>query len=208
MRQGAWHGRDRRFLLRAGWWLSVLSIVWGAGSGTWAITAALGSHSLGVLGLGLNLATDVTGSVFVGWRLFDELHGTREPQNAERIASMVVGGALGVLGAFLAVEAVVHLATGYRAGSSDGSLAVAATSMVVLAPLGLSKRRVGGLLSSPALRGDGSLSLLGGSVAALALLGLILDSTLGWWWSDALAALFVAGFAGVESTRTWRGGVL
>lgn len=37
----------------------------GVCSGVWAITSSLGSHSLSVLGLGLNLAADVSGSVFL-----------------------------------------------------------------------------------------------------------------------------------------------
>jgi divalent metal cation (Fe/Co/Zn/Cd) transporter len=200
--------RDRRHLLLTGLWLSLLSILWGVGSGAWAITSALGSHSLAVLGLGLNLAADVSGSIFVGWRLWSEFHGAHEPERAERVASLVVGCALGILGVFLVAEAVVHLASRYHSNPSNGSLAAAAASLAVLAPLGLSKRRVGRLLSSAALCGDGSLSLLGAAVASFALLSLILDSALGWWWADAVAALIVACCAAIESTRTLRGVVL
>jgi divalent metal cation (Fe/Co/Zn/Cd) transporter len=197
---------DRNALLRAGLWLSVASIVWGIGSGAWAIVTSLGSHSLSVLGLGLNLAADVSGSVFVGWRLWGELRGVHESERPERVASLVVGGALAVLALFLAVEAVAHLASGYRPHPSAAALAAAGASLVVLVPLGLAKRRVGRQLASAALEGDGSISLLGASVAALAFVGSIFDLALGWWWADAVAALVVAVAAAVESIRALRAG--
>ena len=199
---------SRRGLLREGLGLSVFSIVWGLASGAWAVVSALGAHSLGVLGLGLNLAADVSGSVFVSWRLWSELHGTHEPERAERIASLVVGAVLAAVALFLAVEALLHLAHHDLPHPSGSSLAAAATSVLVLIPLGIWKRRVGVSLRSAALRGDGSLSLLGGTVAALSFAGLVLDQTLGWWWADAVAALVVAGTAVAESVRTLRGEVL
>jgi divalent metal cation (Fe/Co/Zn/Cd) transporter len=131
--------------------LSALSVTWGVGSGVWAITTALGSHSLGVLGLGLNMAADVTASLFVAWRLWDELRATQAPERAERMASVIVGFALIALAVFLAVEAVAHLLSDYRPHPSASSLAVAVASVVVLTPLGLGARRVGSLLASPAL---------------------------------------------------------
>ena len=37
------------------------------------------------------------------------------------------------------------------------------------------------------------------------LAGLILNSTLGWWWADAAAALAIAGIAVREGINAWRG---
>jgi divalent metal cation (Fe/Co/Zn/Cd) transporter len=184
--------------------LSIVSIVWGVGSGVWAITASLGSHSLSVLGLGLNLAADVTGSVFVAWRLRGELHGRHEGERAERVASFAVASALFLLALFLAVEALIHLHSHDLPRPGIATLAAAGASLVVLTPLGLAKRRVGAALPSPALRGDGSLSLIGATVAGLAFLGLLTDRVLGWWWADAVAALIVAAIATFESSRTLR----
>ena len=199
---------QRNALLRTGLWLSAASIVWGIGSGAWAIVASLSSHSLSVLGLGLNLAADVSGSVFVGWRLWGELRGVHESERPERIASVVVGCALAVLALFLAGEAAAHLASGSRPHPSTGSLAAAGASLVVLTPLGIAKRRVGGHLASAALEGDGSISLLGASVAALAFVGSIFDLSLGWWWADAVAALVIAAAAAFESIRALRAGLV
>jgi divalent metal cation (Fe/Co/Zn/Cd) transporter len=153
----------------------------------------------------LNLAADVTGSVFVAWRLRGEIHGLHEGDHAERIASLVVATALVVLGIFLAVEAVIRLHGHSRPQPAIATLAAAGASLIVLTPLGLAKRHVGRDLLSPALRGDGSLSLIGATVAGFAFLGLLLDRIAGWWWADDVAALIVATVAFVESGRTFRG---
>jgi hypothetical protein len=199
-----WQRLGREALLHVGLRLAVISIVWGVGSGVWAIVASLGSHSLSVLGLGLNLAADVSGSAFVAWRLRGEIHGLHEGDHAERVASLAVAFALLVLGAFLAVQAALHLHGHSRPQPATTALAAAGASLVVLTPLGLAKRRVGAALPSTALRGDGSLSLIGATIAGFAFFGLLLDRIAGWWWGDAVAALIVATCAFVESARTLR----
>jgi divalent metal cation (Fe/Co/Zn/Cd) transporter len=58
-------------------------------------------------------------------------------------------------------------------------------------------------LRSRALRGDATLSGIGAAVALLALIGLLLDRSFGWWWADRVAALSVAGIAAAETARLW-----
>jgi divalent metal cation (Fe/Co/Zn/Cd) transporter len=44
-------------------------------------------------------------------------------------------------------------------------------------------------LGSPALRADAACSLVCAYMSATLLVGLLLNSLLGWWWADSLAAL-------------------
>ena len=37
------------------------------------------------------------------------------------------------------------------------------------------------------------------------LLGLLLNSALGWWWADSVAAIVIAGFAVREGIEAWQG---
>ncbi len=120
----------------------------------------------------------------------------------------MVGCALVVLAVFLTVESATHLWSKSRPHPTAVSLAAAVASLVVLIPLGLRKRSVGARLGSAALVGDGSLSLLGAAIAALAFVGLLLDWAVGWWWADGVAALVVAAVAAGEGSRTLRGRVL
>jgi divalent metal cation (Fe/Co/Zn/Cd) transporter len=46
------------------------------------------------------------------------------------------------------------------------------------------------------------LGLAGAVLAAVALASLILDSVLGWWWADAVAALVIALFLLREGGKT------
>ena len=75
----------------------------------------------------------------------------------------------------------------------------AAVSIVVLAPLAYLKRETATQLGSHALRGDSTLSAIGASTAILALVGLLLNDTLHWWWADRVVALVIAAAALVEA---------
>lgn len=90
---------------------------------------------------------------------------------------------------------------------SPVGLALTAASVLVLPVLARAKLRLAGPLQSTALRGDGILSLAGAALAAVTLASLALDRVLGWWWTDAVAALAIAGFvlaAGWKTSRTAR----
>jgi len=96
-------------------------------------------------------------------------------------------------------SAIHALIVGSRPESSTLGIVTAGLAFVVLAPLAYGKLRVAAELSSRALRGDGTLSAIGAAVALLALTGLALDQSLGWWWADRVAALIVAAVAAAEA---------
>ncbi len=194
----------RRRLIVAALWLTWISIVWGTVSGAVSVTVGLLDGSLGVLGLGLNVLADVTGSAVLVWRFRAELRHSGRGENVEGRAAVVVAAALGTVSLVLAVSAVHALAVGSHPGHSTLGIVVAGLAVVVLTPLAYSKRRVGAQLNSRALRGDGALSGIGAGVALLALAGLWLDDAFGWWWADRVAALIVAGIAAAEAVRTIR----
>ena len=195
---------SHRDLLVRGSRLSVASVAWGLVSASVAVTAGLIAGSLGVLGVGLNVIGDVAGSMVLVWRFRAELRDPTVDESGERVATFVVAGALMLVAFVLTAEALVALATRTEPTSSVLGLAAAAANVIVLPPLGLAKRRTGAALGSSALRGDGSLSMIGGGLAIIALAGLMLNSTLGWWWADRIAALIVAAVAATESGRLLR----
>ena len=184
--------------------LVTLSVIWGALSGSLSIVVGLLDHSLGVLGVGLNVLADLAGSATLIWRFRAERqHPTRAPAFETR-AAVVVAAALGLAATVLAIEAVRALLSGSHPGSSILALAIAGATLLVLTPLAVAKRRVGSALASSALKGDGTLSAVGAATALLALVSLLLYREFGLWWADRVAALFIAAVAGVEALRTWR----
>jgi divalent metal cation (Fe/Co/Zn/Cd) transporter len=181
--------------------LTGFSIAWGLLSGGVSVTVGLLDGTLGVLGLGLNLLADVSGSVVLLWRFRAELRETHHPHDAEARAAIVVAVALGTVSLVLAVTGIRALAVGSHPGHSPFSLVTAGLSVVVLAPLAYGKRQVARRLASRALRGDAALSGIGAAIGLLALGGLGLDAGFGWWWADRVAAILVAGIAAGEALR-------
>jgi divalent metal cation (Fe/Co/Zn/Cd) transporter len=178
--------------------LSWLSVAWAALSGAGSIVVGVLDHSLAIVAVGLNLLGDLAGSVVLIWRFTHELKGLHA-EHRERIARFVVGAALTVVALYLAVQSVRRLISGTGADMTVAPILIAAASFLVLPLLARAKRRVGTLLDSRALRGDGTLSGIGAAIALLAVVGLLANRTLGWWWADATAALIVAFVAGVEA---------
>jgi divalent metal cation (Fe/Co/Zn/Cd) transporter len=184
-------------LLVRGLRLSAASVVWGVVSASVAVTVGLLNGSLGVLG-------DVAGSMVLFWRFRVELRDPTVGESGEKMAAIVVAGALMLIAFVLTAEAIVALVQHTEPTSSSLAVLIAAANVIVLPALGLAKRRTGAALGSAALRGDGSLSMIGGGLGVIAIIGLVLNSTLGWWWADRVAALIVAVVAISESVRLLR----
>jgi divalent metal cation (Fe/Co/Zn/Cd) transporter len=193
------HGLVARALL-----LSKISVFWGLTAGAWGVTAGLLAGSLGVLGLGLNVLADVAGSIVLVWRFRVERRDPDQGHRAEARASAVVAAALSAVSITLIVAAANALVAGSAPEKSVMAMIVAGVSAVVLAPLGLAKYRTGVALHSHALKGDGTLSAIGAVLGGVALLGLLAEQVLGWWWADRCTAICVAGIAGAEAIRVLR----
>lgn len=192
---------QRSALLSEALHLSYFSVAFGLLAGAVSITAGLLAGSLGVLGLGLNVLADVAGSVGLIWRFRVEKQDPDRAHRAEARASIVVATALIIVAITLTIDAATQLAAGTAAQKSVFAMVSAGVSALVLAPLGVAKHRVGKALDSHALQGDGTLSAIGAALGVTALLGLIAEQLLGWWWADRCAALLVAVVAGAEAAR-------
>ena len=53
--------------------------------------------------------------------------------------------------------------------------------------------------ANPVLRTEGRVNLVDAILAAAVLLGLVLNTVLGWWWADPVVGLVVAGYAAREA---------
>jgi divalent metal cation (Fe/Co/Zn/Cd) transporter len=80
-----------------------------------------------------------------------------------------------------------------------------ASTIVVMAVLGVAKLRVGRELGSATVVADGRFSLVDGSLAGAVLAGLALTAIFGWWWADALLAIGIALLAFREGREAWIG---
>ena len=67
------------------------------------------------------------------------------------------------------------------------------------------ERRAGRELGSATAVADSKQTLICTYLSAAVLVGLVLNSLLGWWWVDPVAGLVIAAFAIREGIEAWRG---
>ncbi|MGW1884831.1 cation transporter [Streptomyces sp. NPDC001970] len=183
-------------------------MAWAVIAGVASLVAGTVTGSLALLAFGLSSVIDGSASTVLLWRFNRELRPTspdpRALQRVEGRATRVVGAAMLASAAYVLVQGGRSLLTHAHPEQSAMGAALLAASLVLLPPLGVIKVRLSKRLHSHALRGDGILSLVGGTLAATALLGLVANEALGWWWTDSVAALLIALFLLREGARTLR----
>lgn len=160
------------------------------------------ARSLALIAFGLDSLVEIFASTVVIWNLKDVRHdpGDRRVHRALRLIAV----AFWTLAAFLAVTSIRSLVLGNEPDSSPlGVVYLALTAVVMFVLAGL-KRRTGGDLGSETLSAEAAMTFLDGCLSTAILSALVLNAWLGWWWTDATAALVVGGFAVVEGIEHWR----
>jgi divalent metal cation (Fe/Co/Zn/Cd) transporter len=134
--------------------------------------------------------------------LRDERHdpGDRRVHRSLRLIAV----AFWVLAAFLVVISLRGLIRGDRPDSSPLGVAYLALTALVMFGLARLKHVTADELGSEPLQAEAALTLLDGCLSTGILTALVLNAWLGWWWTDAAAALLVAGFAINEGVEHWR----
>jgi divalent metal cation (Fe/Co/Zn/Cd) transporter len=184
-------------------WCS-LSVGWAAIAGVTAILAGVEASAIALVAFGADSVTDGSASAVLVWRFRRERSAAYDLDRIERRAGQAVGAILILIGFYVGTSAIVALARHSAPARSPIGLGLTAASLVALPVLARAKLRLAGPLHSVALRGDGILSLAGAALAAFTLASLALDAALGWWWSDAIAALIIASFLLREGWKTSR----
>ncbi len=109
------------------------------------------------------------------------------------------------LAIYLAVQSSIVLAFGLHPHPSLLGIAWTAITAVVMFALAAGKSRTGRALGNPVLITEGRVTLIDGVLATAVLLGLSLNSALGWWWADPVAAYVLVYYGGKEAWRIFRG---
>jgi len=167
-----------------------------------AITAGTNASSSALLGFGLDSTVEVISAAAIAWQFAGSDHAARE-----RVALRVVAVSFFALAAYVTVQAVRSLAASAPADHSSIGITLAAVSLLVMPFLSWAERRTGRELGSASVVADSKQTLLCTYLSAVLLVGLVLNSTLGWSWADPLAALVIAAVAVREGIDAWRGDV-
>ncbi|SDH83665.1 Cation efflux family protein [Actinokineospora alba] len=165
-----------------------------------AITAGTIASSTALIGFGLDSVIEVASATALAWQFSAKDHKTRE-----RATLRIIAVSFFVLAAYVTVESIRALLGAEAADHSPVGIALAAASLVIMPGLSYAQRRAGRELGSATAVADSKQTLLCTYLSAVLLVGLVLNSTLGWWWADPLAALIIAAVAAKEGREAWRG---
>jgi predicted Co/Zn/Cd cation transporter (cation efflux family) len=165
-----------------------------------AISAGTIASSTALIGFGLDSVIEVSSAAAVAWQF-----SGRDPKSREQRALRLIAVAFFALAAFVTVGAVRSLLGAGEAEHSTVGIVLAAVSLAVMPFLSLAQRRAGRELGSRSAVADSRQTLLCTYLSGILLLGLVLNSTLGWSWADPAAALVIAAVAVKEGLDAWKG---
>jgi len=165
-----------------------------------ASTAGTVASSTALVSFGLDSCVEVLSAAAIAWQF-----SASDPERREKAALRTVAVAFFALAAYVSVESILNLLGSAEPEHSTVGIVLAATSLVVMPLLSWFERRTGRGLGSASVVADSKQTLLCTYLSAVLLVGLVLNSTLGWAWADPLAALVIAAVAVREGLEAWRG---
>jgi len=158
------------------------------------------ADSSALIGFGLDSVIEVTSALALSWQF-----SAKDPERREHLTLRIIAISFFALAAFVAADAVRSLTGAGEAQHSTPGIVIAALSLAIMPVLSWAQRRAGRELGSRTAVADSKQTLLCTYLSAVLLVGLVLNSILGWWWADAGAALVIAGIAIREGVNAWRG---
>lgn len=191
-------------LRRRGLWLEYLTIGWNVVEAIIAIAAGLAASSIALVGFGFDSTIEVAAAAVVVWQFRAELRGGVDDER-ERRALKLIAVTFFVLAAYVTVEATRTLITRDVSDTSTVGIVLAAVSLAVMPTLAWFKRQTALRMGSQTLLADSAETFLCAWLSAILLAGLVLNSTLGWWWADPIAAIGIAYLAVREGWEAWQG---
>jgi divalent metal cation (Fe/Co/Zn/Cd) transporter len=197
----------RASLVRHALLLEYGTVGWNIVEGLVAVAAAVSSGSIALLGFGVDSFVETASGLILIWRLRAESRAEDEKaiERLDRTAHRLVGLSLVALAAYVAVEASSALWVGERPGASWVGIAVTTISLGVMWWLARAKRRAAAALGSRALEADSFQTTACWWLSLITLAGVGLNTLIGWWWADPVAALAMTWFLVREGREAWRG---
>ncbi len=165
-----------------------------------AIAAGTAASSAALVGFGLDSTIEVLSAAAVAWQFT-----RRDPERWEKPTLRVIAVAFFTLAAYVAATSVLALMGGVDVQHSTVGIVLTALSLIVMPFLSYAERRAGREVGSATAIADSKQTLVCTYLSAAVLVGLLLNSTLGWWWADSIAGLVIAVFAVREGIEAWKG---
>lgn len=165
-----------------------------------AITAGTVASSAALIGFGLDSVVEVLSAAAIAWQF-----AAPDPEKREKVALRVIAFSFFGLAAYVIVDASLSLFGLREAEHSPVGIVLAAISLAIMPFLSWFERRTGTELGSASAIADSKQTLICTYLSAALLVGLLLNTLLGWAWADSVAALVIAVFAIREGIEAWKG---
>jgi divalent metal cation (Fe/Co/Zn/Cd) transporter len=178
----------REELVRRGIRLSYATIGYNSLEAIVSLIAGLFAGSVALIGFGIDSLVEVSASGVAQWRLRSDLHQARRAQ-VEAITHRIVGFCFLALAAYVVVDSGKTLWYRERPDRTIAGIVILSMSVVVMPLLARAKLKVASAMQSGALRAEARQTSLCAYLSIIALAGVVLNATLGWWWADPTAAL-------------------
>jgi len=165
-----------------------------------ALSAGAAASSTALFGFGLDSTIEVLSAAAVAWQFT-----RRDPERWEKGTLRVIAVAFFALAIFVSVSAISSLVRGEAPEHSVIGIVLTAVSLAVMPFLSVLERRAGTEIGSASAVADSKQTLICSYLSAAVLIGLVLNSLLGWWWADSIASLVIVVFAVREGLEAWKG---
>jgi divalent metal cation (Fe/Co/Zn/Cd) transporter len=156
--------------------------------------------SAALFGFGLDSVIEVSSAAAVAWQF-----SAPDPTSREKTALRVIAFSFFGLAAYVSFDAIRSLFGLGEAQHTSVGIVLAAVSLAIMPVLSYAQRRAGRELGSLSAVADSKQTLLCTYLSAVLLVGLLLNSVLGWSWADPIAALVIAVIAVKEGINAWKG---
>jgi divalent metal cation (Fe/Co/Zn/Cd) transporter len=176
-------------LLRRGRQLEVMTLAWNVVGVVVLAFAAISARSVALAGFGLDSVIEIGASTVVLWELADVAH------SRQRKAMRMIGSTFVALAVYLAVQSTVVLVVEFRPHHSSVGIVWTAMTALAMFSLAAGKAKIGTALGNPVLKAEGRVTMVDGILAAAVLLGLVLNTFVGWWWADPAAGYVILYYA-------------
>jgi len=124
-------------------------------------------------------------------------------QQREQSALRLIGTAFFVLGTYILTHSLETIIAQTRPNQSSVGIAWLAATFIVMLLLAWGKEVTGKKLGNPVLRTEARVTVVDAYLAGSVLVGLLLNTFLGWWWADPIAGLVIVFYGFKEGWHAW-----
>ena len=181
-------GASREELVLRGIRLSYATIGYNSLEAIASLIAGLLAGSVALVGFGIDSLIEVSASGAAQWRLRSDLDESRRSRS-EEITHRFVAVCFLALAVYVAVDSAKTLWFRERPDRTIAGIVILSMSVIVMPLLARAKLKVASAMESGALRAEARQTSLCAYLSVIALAGVLLNATVGWWWADPVAAL-------------------